>query len=88
MTVKKFAGAAAIAGALSGAALGLGAGMAQAHPGPGPWPPPVPPGPHVADYGHWNGHWDPLPPGQVKQYCPWQSPPGHWVGGPHGVPCT
>lgn len=80
MNVKKFAGKTAIVGALSAAALGLGTGMAQAH--PGPWP--VPPGPHVVD----NGHGNPLPPGQVKQVCPWQAPPGHWVGGPHGVPCT
>ncbi|OCB18603.1 hypothetical protein A5675_25495 [Mycobacterium malmoense] len=80
MNVKKFAGKTAIVGALSAAALGLGTGMAQAH--PGPWP--VPPGPHVVD----NGHGNPLPPGQVKQLCPWQAPPGHWVGGPHGVPCT
>lgn len=82
MNVKKFAGKTAVVGVLSAAALGLGTGTAQAH--PGPWPPPGPPGPHVVD----NGHGNPLPPGQVKQLCPWQAPPGHWVGGPHGVPCT
>jgi hypothetical protein len=82
MNLKKIAGSASIAGALGAAALGITAGTAHAH--PGPWPPPGPPGPHVVDDGHWN----PLPPGQEKQYCPWQSPPGHWVGGPHGVPCT
>ncbi len=80
MMLKKIAGSTAIAGALGAAAIGLGSGMAQGH--PGPWP--VPPGPHVID----NGHWNPLPRGQVKQFCPWQSPPGHWIGGPHGVPCT
>ncbi len=82
MMIKKIAGTATMAGALGAAALGVGAGMAQAH--PGPFPPPVPPGPHVVD----DGHWKPLPPGQIKRICSWQSAPGHWVDGPHGVPCT
>lgn len=60
---------------------GFGAGTAGAAPGPG-----MPgPGPHiVGGFGH--GHL--LPPGQIKRVCPWQAPPGYWVGGPHGVPCT
>jgi hypothetical protein len=33
-------------------------------------------------------NWRPLPPGQIKQFCPYQSPPGQWIGGPHGIPCT
>jgi hypothetical protein len=86
MTAKKIAGAAAIAGALGAAALGLGSGLgsgvAQADPGPLP---PGPPGPHIVD--HWDG-WHALPPGQIQQLCPWHSPPGHWIGGPHGVPCS
>ncbi len=81
LNLKKLAGKAAVAGALGAAVFGLGAGVAQANPGPRP---PVPPGPHVID----NGRLNPLPPGQVKQICPWQAPPGHWIGGPHGVPCT
>ncbi|CAM4222364.1 hypothetical protein MB901379_02417 [Mycobacterium basiliense] len=79
--VKKLAGTATLAGALSLAALGFGAGTVQADPGPRI---PGPPGPHF-DGG---GNWRPLPPGQIKKVCPWQSPPGHWIGGPHGVPCT
>lgn len=81
ISVKKIAGTATIAGALAGAALGLGAGMAQADPGPRI---PRPPVPNIDD-----GGWRPgLPPGQIKKVCPWQSPPGHWIGGPHGIPCT
>lgn len=79
MNVKKAAGTATIAGVLSAAVLGFGVGMAQADPGPGvPWVP------HV-DH---SGDWHPVPPGQIKQVCPWHSPPGHWVAGPHGIPCT
>jgi hypothetical protein len=36
----------------------------------------------------WNPgvNWD--SPGQVKNaLCP-GNPPGHWKGGPHGIPCT
>lgn len=81
MIAKKIVGTAAIVGALGAAALGVGTVVAQANPGPRI---PGPPGPHIVD----NGHGNPLPPGQIKQVCPWQSPPGHWIGGPHGVPCT
>jgi hypothetical protein len=80
MNVKKITGAATIAGALGVAALGLGAGMAQADygvPSAG-W------GPRV----HGGVGWNPAPPGQVQKVCPWRSPPGHWIAGPHGIPCT
>ena len=80
MNVKKIAGTAIIAGALGAAALGLGAGTAQAD----DWVPWVPWVPHVDDWGDWN----PFPPGQVQHWCSWHSPPGHWVGGPHGIPCS
>lgn len=81
MNIKKTAGTALIAAALGAGSLGLGIGTAQAKPGPHiPGPPPIPP-------GQVDG-WQQLPPGQVKQFCPWQSPPGHWIGGPHGIPCT
>nr|WP_082957710.1 hypothetical protein [Mycobacterium sp. E802] len=81
MNLKKFAGTAMIAGALGAGSLGLGAGAATADPGPNiPWVP----GPGWVDW-----HQGPnLPPGQVKKWCPWHSPPGHWIGGPHGIPCT
>jgi hypothetical protein len=82
MSIRTIAVTATILGSMSAAALGLGAGMAQAKPGPHiPGPPPVPGIDNPTD-------WRPLPPGQIKQYCPWQSPPGHWIGGPHGIPCT
>ena len=80
MNVKKIAGTATIAGALSAAALGFSAGTAQADDW-GPWVPWVP---HVDDWVDWN----PAPPGQVTKWCPWHSPPGHRIGGPHGIPCT
>ena len=90
MNIKKIAGTAILAGVLSGAALGLGAGSAQADRIWVPDIPGIPWGP-----GHWVDNWIPdpdlglnLPPGQVKKWCPWHSPPGHWVGGPHGIPCT
>ena len=67
-----------------------GAGQAAADPGicvSGPW------GYASAcvDGPEWVG-WDPGvnwgPPGQVKNaWCPW-NPPGHWKGGPHGIPCS
>lgn len=85
MNLKKIDGTAALAGALGAAALGLGAGSAQADPG---WDPNIPwiPGP-----GDWvpdlvpNNLWAP---GQIKNaWCPWL-PPGHWAGGPHGLPCV
>jgi hypothetical protein len=82
VNVKKIAGTASIAGALGAAALGLGAGMAQAD--PGPWIPPVPPVPHLDDVTGWH----PVPPGQIQRVCPAHSPPGHDIGGPHGIPCT
>lgn len=81
MDFKKIVGKITVAGALSAAVLGFGAGIAQADPGPRI---PGPPGPHIDDPARWN----PVPPGQIKQWCPWQSPPGHWIGGPHGIPCT
>ena len=80
MMIRKIAGAALIAGVLSAGATG--AGTAQAKPGPHiPGPPPIP---GVDGPVNWN----PGPPGQIKKYCPWQSPPGQWIGGPHGIPCT
>ena len=81
MKMNRMAGATAVVGALGAVVLGFGAGTAGAAPGPG-----MPgPGPHiVGGFGH--GHL--LPPGQIKRVCPWQAPPGYWVGGPHGVPCT
>lgn len=78
MNLKKIAGTASLVGALGAATLGFGAGMAQANPGPDvPWVPNV-------DHPGWH----PVPPGQIQRVCPWHSPPGHWVGGPHGIPCT
>jgi hypothetical protein len=89
MKIKKIAGSAAVAAAISAAALSLGAGMAQADPIWVPDIPGIPWGP-----GHWVDEWVPdanfgLPPGQAKKFygCPW-NPPGHWEGGPHGMPCT
>ncbi len=82
----KIVAEAMIAVALSFSALGLGAGSAQADPG---WGPNIPwiPGP-----GDWGPDWDPGinwgAPGQLKKWCPWHSPPGHWIGGPHGIPCS
>lgn len=81
MRVQKFAGTTTLVSALMGAALGLGPGMAQADPGPRI---PRPPVPNIDDRINWR----PLPPGQIKKVCPWPSPPGHWIGGPHGIPCT
>ena len=88
MNLKKIAGTAMIAGAVGAASLGLGAGSAQADPN---WVDPnIPWIPGPADWV--PGHWDPGlnwgPPGQVKKWCPWHSPPGHWIGGPHGIPCS
>ncbi|KAA1248860.1 hypothetical protein F0Q45_18360 [Mycobacterium simiae] len=81
MKFMKVTGNLAIAGAVSAAVFGLGAGTAQADPGPRI---PRPPIPHIDDPTGWR----PLAPGQVQRVCPWQSPPGHWLGGPHGIPCT
>ncbi|BBZ36704.1 hypothetical protein [Mycolicibacterium confluentis] len=80
MGFKRVAGTVLCAGALSAGALGVGLGTAQADDDWVPWVPNIP----NIDRIHWN----PLPPGQVKQLCPWHSPPGHWIGGPHGIPCT
>jgi hypothetical protein len=80
MNIKKIAGTATIACALGAAALGIGAGTAQADDW-GPWVPWVP---HVDDFVDWN----PWGPGDMAQWCPWHSPPGHWMGGPHGFPCS
>ncbi|MDT5065725.1 MAG: hypothetical protein QOK02_1880 [Mycobacterium sp.] len=86
MNLKKMAGTAAIAAGLGAAGLGLGAGSAQAD---RIWVPDVPGIPWA---GHWVDEWIPEPnlgpPGQVKKWCPVDSPPGHWIGGPHGIPCT
>lgn len=83
MNLKKIAGTAALTGALGAAALGVGSGWAQADPD---WIDPDIPVPGI-------DIWDPVfdwgpPPGQIKKWCPWHSPPGHWIGGPHGIPCT
>jgi len=78
--LKKFAGTATVVGALGAAALGIGAGTAQAD----GWEPWVPWLPHVDD---WNPGLNWGSPGQIKNtLCPWL-PPGHWAGGPHGIPC-
>lgn len=79
MGFERFAATALSAAALGVAVLGFGAGTAKAD----DWQPWVPSVPHVD-----NIRLDPLPPGQAKKLCPWQSPPGHWIGGPHGIPCT
>lgn len=81
MNIKAIPGTLTIAGALGAAALGVGAGTGQADPGPRI---PRPPVPHIDD----STGWHPVPPGQIQRVCPWHSPPGHWVGGPHGLPCT
>ncbi len=81
MNIRRIAATAAMMGSLSAAAIGLGAGVAPAKPGPNIPGPPNPPGPQI------DG-WRQPPPGQIKQFCPWQSPPGQWIGGPHGIPCT
>lgn len=84
MNIKKFAGTALIAGALGAGMVGFGAGSAEARPGPHiPGPPGPPPVPQIDGPAGWNPA-----PGQIKKVCPWQSPPGQWVGGPHGIPCT
>ena len=79
MKLKKIAGTAAIAGAITTGALGFGAGMAQADPhGPGPWPCHGGPGVNC------NGPGTPLPPGHHGF-----PPPGHYndpVG--YGLPPT
>lgn len=82
MGPKKIIAATAITGSLGAAALGLGAGTAQAD----PWIPWVPDIPWVPNVDDWVPN--PVAPGQLKKWCPWHSPPGHWVGGPHGIPCT
>ncbi len=82
MHMKKWVGTALMAGAVGAGVLGLGTGTAQARPGPNIPGPPVPPVPRIDD-----NNWRPAP-GQIKQFCPWQSPPGQWIGGPHGIPCT
>ncbi len=93
MNFKKMAGTAAIAAGLGAAGLGLGAGTAQAD---RIWVPDIPEIPWGG--GHWVDEWLPEPnlgpPGQVKKWCDFapppfvDSPPGHWEGGPHGIPCT
>ncbi len=85
MNIRKIAGTAALAGAIGAAALGLGSGSAQAD---DIWVPDIPWIPWGA--GHWIPDANLGPPGQVKKWCPppFDSPPGHWYGGPHGVPCT
>jgi len=88
MNIKKMAGTAAIAAGLGAAGLGLGAGSAQAD---RIWVPDIPGIPWGA--GHWVDEWIPdpnlgIPPGQWRSNVPFCSPPGHWEGGPHGIPCT
>ena len=67
-----------------------GAGQASADPGicvSGPWgyASACINGPGWVD---WNPGLNWGPPGQVKNaWCP-GNPPGHWKGGPHGIPCT
>ncbi len=86
MKFKKIFAATVVTGSLGAVMLGLGAGAAQADPGWGPdipWIPWIPgPGDWVPDVNVWPG------PGDISQMCPWHSPPGHWIGGPHGIPCT
>ncbi|WP_205872889.1 hypothetical protein [Mycobacterium camsae] len=82
MHIKKLIGTALMTGALGVGALGAAAGPAEAKPGPSIPGPPGPPVPRIND-----NTWRPAP-GQIKQFCPGQSPPGQWIGGPHGIPCT
>jgi len=95
MNIKKMAGTAAIAAGLGVAGLGMGAGTAQADRiwvpdipeipwGPGHWVDEFVPDLGIPDLGLGNE----FAPGQLKKICPWNSPPGHWIGGPHGIPCT
>jgi hypothetical protein len=87
INLKKIAGTATIAGVLGAAALGLGPASAQADPD---W---VNPNiPWIPGWADWAPDWDPGvnwgSPGQIKNaWCPW-NPPGHWKGGPHGIPCS
>lgn len=86
MSLKKIMATTAIAGSLGAAALGLGVGTAQAD----PWDPWVPHIPGVPGVDDWVPDVVPNPgaPGVIKNtLCPWD-PPGHWMGGPHGLPCT
>jgi hypothetical protein len=71
MKLKRIAGSAAIAGAITTGALGFSAGLAQADPhGPNiPGPPGICSGPGV----NCNGPGSPLPPGHNGF-----PPPGHW----------
>lgn len=82
MDMKKLIATTVMTGALGMGAFGMGAGSAAAKPGPHIPGPPGPPVPVIDD-----GGWRPAP-GQIKKFCPWQSPPGQWIGGPHGIPCT
>ncbi len=82
MPLKTIIAASAITGLLGAATIGLGAGMALADDW-GPWVPNVPGVPSLDDFVP-----NPLAPGQLKKWCPLHSPPGHWIGGPHGIPCT
>lgn len=82
MDIKKLIGTTLMAGALAAGTLGASAGTAVAKPGPNI---PGPPGPGVPRID--DNNWRPAP-GQIKKFCPWQSPPGQWIGGPHGIPCT
>ena len=77
MNLKRIVAATAIAGSLGAGAAGFGSGTAYADDHWVPWVPNV-------DRVVPNGP----APGQVKNWCPWQSAPGHWIGGPHGIPCT
>ena len=83
MNLKNIIAATAIAGSVGAASLGFEAGAAQADPHWGPNIPWIPePGGWVPDVDVWPG------PGDIKNaLCPWD-PPGHWTGGPHGIPCS
>jgi hypothetical protein len=84
MNLKRIAATATMTGALGAAALGLGASPAQADPDWDPWWPWDPEIPEIWEPGDFVR----IPPGHVKKWCPWNSPPGHWLGSPHGIPCT
>jgi hypothetical protein len=83
MDFKKIIAATTITGSLGAGVLGLGAGTVQADPG---WGPDIP---WIPEPGHWFPDGDLWPgPGDISHLCLWHSPPGHWIGGPHGIPCT
>ncbi len=83
MPFNKLIATAAITASFGAAAVGLHAAPAHADPDWGPDIPWIPgPGHWVSDVDLWPG------PGDIAKWCPGHSPPGHWIGGPHGIPCT